>query len=149
MAMVLPKFGLGINFFSASFLNFFLSSAYMKKLICISLLIVLFSCKKQTAETCFKVKYINGVCATKIYQIQDAAFYNLGADNWANPFDGKIYNHVFVQTNYCQGFNLNADSTVNVKVADYYGGVIMDCITCLAVYPATPPDKAIAIVPCK
>ncbi|MBP6430812.1 MAG: hypothetical protein KA319_03515 [Ferruginibacter sp.] len=47
----------------------------MKRILSIlTLSVFLISCKKETSKDCFTVKYIDGTCATNIYQIQDANF---------------------------------------------------------------------------
>mgnify|MGYP006866638837 CR=1 FL=1 len=66
----------------------------------------LFSCKKKTTEQCFKVKWLDGICAINIYQIQDSAYMYLGEDNYILSKDGKVYDNIFVQSNYCDNIIL-------------------------------------------
>ncbi len=113
-------------------------------LILISL--TLFSCKKESSDQCFKVKWIDGVCAINIYQIQDSAFTYLGEDNYIISKDGKTYDNVFTLGNYCDNITLNADNTATVKIKT--SKTNLSCVICLAVYPKQPP-KTLEVIECK
>jgi hypothetical protein len=107
---------------------------------------LLFSCKKENNEQCFKIKWIDGICATNIYQIQDSAFAYLGEDNYVIARDGKTYDNVFTLANYCDGITLNADNTASVKLNT--SKLNLSCIVCFAAYTKQPP-KALAVSQCK
>jgi hypothetical protein len=107
---------------------------------------LLFSCKKESNEQCFKIKWIDGVCATNIYQIQDSAFTYLGEDNYVIARDGKTYDNVFTLANYCDNITSNADSTAIVKLNT--SKINLSCIVCFAAYTKQPP-KALAVSQCK
>jgi hypothetical protein len=120
----------------------------MKYLISSILLSAIFvSCfeKKDIAEPCIKIKFINGVCGTNVYQILDANYYSYGQNNWTNPFNGQVLDHVFTLKNHCATITLAADSTTNVKFIDAPAN---NCAICLAIYPGTPPAKTNSVAAC-
>jgi hypothetical protein len=119
----------------------------MRKLLFLFLVITFLSCQKDNNPQCFKVKYIDGICATSIYQIQDPTYFYLGQNNWLCPKDGRYYDHVFVLKNYCQSIALATDSTANVYLYNGDDSNILNCITCLAIY-INPPTKSLSIKPC-
>jgi hypothetical protein len=112
----------------------------MKRIsIILAFSIALLSCKKEISKDCFTVKYIDGTCATNIYQIQDANFEYLGEDNWVAAKDNKVYNNVFTQENYCDNITLNSDSTAKIYIST--DKINYNCVYCLALYPKPTPKK--------
>jgi hypothetical protein len=107
---------------------------------------LLFSCKKEASKDCFTIKYIDGTCATNIYQIQDANFEYLGEDNWVAAKDNQVYNNVFTLENYCDEIMLQSDSTAKVYLST--GKIKYDCYYCLAAYPKATP-KRLQVKQCK
>lgn len=105
------------------------------------------SCKKnKTPKGCFTIKYINSVCYTRVYQIQDADYYSYGQDNWKDELTGTTYNHVFVLQNYCDAMPVNTKGITKVFINDC--GNTSSCITCQAVYPNSPV-KSLNLVVCE
>jgi len=106
----------------------------------------LFSCKKETTEQCFKVKWIDSICAINIYQIQDSVYMYLGEDNYILSKDGKVYDNIFVQSNYCDNIILTSDNTAMVKLNNERDN--LSCVICLAAY-VNPPSKNLSIKQCR
>jgi hypothetical protein len=122
---------------------------FMKSTITFILLatLALTSCKKQNPTGCFKVKYVDGMCYTNVFQIITPGFKHLGQPNWTRQQDGKVFNNVFVLQNHCEdlGSTYNAtDSTYTVRLLNNNETINTNCITCYAAYN-NPPLKSLAL----
>jgi hypothetical protein len=108
---------------------------------------VMFSCKKQSEPSCFKVKYIDGFCYTNVFQIITPDFQHLGQTNWIRQIDNKQFKHVFVLQNHCEDISNTyntTDSTYTVRLLKEGEHVNTTCFTCQAVYN-NPPTKSLPL----
>ncbi len=118
----------------------------MSKLFLLLIVFAFAACaKKAQPEPCFKVKFIEGICATQVYQIIDNAFQLYGQDGW-RASNGQLYDNVIQLGNPCITLNRTADSTAMVQIEYNIGEV---CVTCAATIAVPPPNKVLSLKPCK
>jgi hypothetical protein len=116
----------------------------MKYFLIATVIFCLASCKKESKKVCFKVKFIEGICGTNVYQIIDSNYITLGENNWLSS-SGVIYNHVFLQENPCRNIAFAPDKTANVYIDNSNSD---GCIICTATISVPPPTKRLNIDMC-
>ncbi len=77
-----------------------------------------FSCEKQSDVLKIKGKVIHSSCATKVVQILDPNYYNLGQATWQQSANMPVYNNVFEIANRC------SFDTMGVKDGDEFYFII-------------------------
>ena len=75
-----------------------------------------------------------------------SAYMYLGEDNYILSKDGKVYDNIFVQSNYCDNIILTSDNTAMVKLNNERDN--LSCVICLAAY-VNPPSKNLSIKQCR